>query len=195
MADVITITEEDIAKVTTYVPLETKISIANIIAAFCVEKADNSENSDGLYRENRKLRQMFLMGILAEMYLHKDYKLQTVKLSEDGEAQEVRLLMDLDEYDRWASSHVMNQLERLKKDKTKKASNLMYDLLFDYKAFEGIVFGAIRDTLEAKNDILRRATAALSEAWTPETAKTAARAIKEIGSEIAEIGVKRNENG
>lgn len=196
MADaVITITEEDIAKVTTYVPLETKVSIANIIAAFCVEKADNGENSDGLYRENRKLRQMFLMGILAEMYLHKDYKLQTVKLSEDGEAQEVRLLMDLDEYDRWASSHVMNQLERLKKDKTKKASNLMYDLLFDYKAFEGIVFGAIRDTLEAKNDILRRTTAALSEAWTPETAKTAARAIKEIGSEIAEIGVKRNENG
>lgn len=70
---VITITEADLAKASTYIPIESKDRIARIVAAFCVEPADG-ENGAPVYRENRKLRQMFLMGILAEMYLHRDYR-------------------------------------------------------------------------------------------------------------------------
>lgn len=174
---VITITEADLAKASTYIPIESKDRIARIVAAFCVEPADG-ENGAPVYRENRKLRQMFLMGILAEMYLHRDYRIQRVKLGESGEEQDVRLLMQLSEYDDWAGSHVVNQLERLKKDKTKKVSNTVYDLLYDYKAFEGMIFGAIRDELEARNDALHRAAAALCEI-TPDLIRTAVGEIRE----------------
>lgn len=176
---VITITEADLAKASTYIPIESKDRIARIVAAFCVEPAD-AENGAPVYRENRKLRQMFLMGILAEMYLHRDYRIQRVKLGESGEEQDVRLLMQLSEYDDWAGSHVINQLERLKKDKTKKVSNTVYDLLYDYKAFEGMIFGAIRDELEARNDALHRAAAVLCEI-TPDMIKTAVGEIREAG--------------
>lgn len=175
----ITITEEEVANASTYVSLESKAEISKIIAIFCVEPV-KSEDGLVVYRENRKLRQMFMMGILAEMYLHREYKMQTVKLEGDEEAKEVRLLMDLDDYDVWASSHVMNQLERLKKDKTKKVSNYVYDLLYDYKAFENFVYGAIRDEIEKQNDPMRRAMALLGAALTPENLK----AMKEAASEI-----------
>ena len=86
--------------------------------------------------------------------------------------------MQLSEYDDWAGSHVINQLERLKKDKTKKVSNTVYDLLYDYKAFEGMIFGAIRDELEARNDALHRAAAVLCEI-TPDMIKNAVGEIRE----------------
>lgn len=161
MAGII-LTESDIEKASTYVPIDAKDRIARIVAAFCVEP---TEGADGIpiYRENRKLRQMFLMGILAEMYLHRDYHLQKVQLGDNGEEQDVRLLMLQAEYDEWAASHVINQLERLKKDKAKKVSNRVYDLLYDYKAFEGMIFGAVRDELEGRNDPLRRAATTLFE--------------------------------
>ena len=173
----VTITESDISKASTYVPIEAKKGVARIIALFCVEPAADMGGAP-VYRENRKFRQMFLMGILAEMYLHRDYHLQRVKLGEDGEEQDVRLLMQESEYDEWAASHVVNQLERLKKDKTKKVSNTVYDLLYDYKAFENMIFGAIRDELEARNDPLRRAAAVLCEI-TPDMIKTALAGVRE----------------
>lgn len=37
---VITITEADLAKASTYIPIESKDRIARIVAAFCVEPAD-----------------------------------------------------------------------------------------------------------------------------------------------------------
>lgn len=172
----ITITESDIAKASTYVPIEAKNGIARIVATFCVEPTDGMGDAP-VYRENRKIRQMFLMGILAELYLHRDYHVQKVKVGEADE-QEVRLLMQISEYDEWAESHVINQLERLKKDKTKKVSNTVYDLLYDYKAFEGMIFGAIRDELEARNDPLRRAAEALC-VITPEMIKTAVASIRD----------------
>lgn len=173
----VTITESDIAKASTYVPIEAKKGIARIIAMFCVEPAADMGGAP-MYRENRKFRQMFLMGILAELYLQREYHLQRVQLGESGEEQDVRLLMQESEYDEWAGSHVMNQLERLKKDKTKKVSNTVYDLLYDYKAFESMIFGAIRDELEARNDPLRRAAALLCEI-TPDMIKATVETIRE----------------
>lgn len=174
---VITITESDLAKASTYVPIEAKNGIARIVATFCVEPVDGT-GAVPVYRENRKLRQMFLMGILAELYLHRDYHIQKVTVDETGEEQDVRLLMQLSDYDEWAESHVINQLERLKKDKTKKVSNTVYDLLYDYKLFESMIFGAIRDELEARNDPLRRAAAVLCEI-TPDMIKATVETIRE----------------
>ena len=51
----------------------------------------------------------------------------------------------------------MNQLERLKKAADKTALNTIFDLLYDYKAIEMMLTGAIRDELEAHNDPFNRA--------------------------------------
>lgn len=174
---VITITEADLAKASTYIPIESKDRIARIVAAFCVEPADG-ENGAPVYRENRKLRRCSSWAFWRKCICTEITGIQRVKLGESGEEQDVRLLMQLSEYDDWAGSHVINQLERLKKDKTKKVSNTVYDLLYDYKAFEGMIFGAIRDELEARNDALHRAAAVLCEI-TPDMIKTAVGEIRE----------------
>lgn len=162
MAELITITEEDILGAQTYTPLSAKELLTRAIAALCVEpveiKADENESLPPMFRENRKLRHQFQMGILATM-LHREYPLQKVayRHSSDGEEHELTWCMDEDEYDIWAMSHVMNQLERLKKTKNAAVVNRLFDLLYDYKAIELMLTGAIRDELEAHNDLFNRA--------------------------------------
>lgn len=162
MAELITITEEDILGAQTYTPLSAKELLTRAIAALCVEpvevKAEENESLPPMFRENRKLRHQFQMGILATL-LRREYPLQkvTYRHSEDGEEHELTWCMDEDEYDIWAMSHVMNQLERMKKSGNKTVVNRLFDLLYDYKAIELMLTGAIRDELEAHNDIFNRA--------------------------------------
>lgn len=163
MADRIEITAEDIANAKTYLPLATKELLARTIAAFCVEPVEVRVGmDDGILslplraRENRKLRQQYQMGILAH-YLNKEYKEQEAKVSETGETMTLAFCMDEGECDAWCESHVMNQLERLKKAKDDHAtSNRIFDLLYDYKATETMLSLAIRDELDARNDTFGR---------------------------------------
>ena len=163
MADRIEITAEDIANAKTYLPLATKELLARTIAAFCVEPVEVRVGMDeGILplptrsRENRKLRQQYQMGILA-YYLNKDFKEQEAKVSETGETMTLAFCMDEGECDTWCQSHVMNQLERLKKAKEDHAtSNRIFDLLYDYKATETMLSLAIRDELDARNDVFAR---------------------------------------
>lgn len=159
MAD-ITITINDVKNAATYMGLAIKEEMTRAIARMCIEpveiKADENESLPPMFRENRKLRQQFQMGILAAM-LGKEYEQQTVRISGVDEEQRLPWCMDEAEYDRWAASHVMNQLERLKKAADKTALNTIFDLLYDYKAIEMMLTGAIRDELEAHNDPFNRA--------------------------------------
>lgn len=171
MAELITITEEDILGAQTYMPLAAKEMLTRAVAEFCIEpveiKADETETLPPMFRENRKLRHQFQMGILATL-LHRDYAMQKVKYqhSEDGEEHDLTWCMDEDEYDIWAESHVMNQLERLKKTKNSAVVNRLFDLLYDYKAIELMLTGAIRDALEEHNDLFNRAMQFFSVAAT-----------------------------
>ncbi len=165
----IVITAEDIANAMTFMPLASKEVLTRSMALFCVEPVEVS-GADGeplptMFRENRKLRHQIQMGILATM-LNRNYELQSVKYRGDDGVREERLswCMDADEYEKWASSHVMNQLERLKKCKNTETVNKVFDLLYDYKAIEMMLSGAIRDELEARNDVLNRAMQYLSNA-------------------------------
>ena len=159
MAD-ITITINDVKNAATYMGLAIKEEMTRAIARMCIEpveiKADENESLPPMFRENRKLRQQFQMGILAAM-LGKEYEQQAVRIAGVDEEQLLPWCMDEAEYDRWAASHVMNQLERLKKAADKTALNTIFDLLYDYKAIEMMLTGAIRDELEAHNDPFNRA--------------------------------------
>jgi len=162
MAELITITEEDILNAQTYTPITAKELLARAVASLCIEPVEvKSNETDALppmFRENRKLRHQFQMGILATL-LHREYALQKIRYSgEDADSEhELTWCMDEDEYDLWAMSHVMNQLERMKKSANKVVVNRLFDFLYDYKAIELMLTGAIRDELEAHNDIFNRA--------------------------------------
>lgn len=159
MAD-ITITIDDVKKAATYIDIATKEQLTRAVASMCIEpvevKSDENESLPTMFRENRKLRQQFQMGILASM-LGKQYEQQMVRIAGTEEDQPLPWCMDESEYDRWASSHVMNQLERLKKTADKSALNTIFDFLYDYKATELMLTGAIRDELEIHNDPFNRA--------------------------------------
>lgn len=151
----ITITEQDVLNADTYIGIGIKEKFTRTVAVLCLEPVevenDNGDILPTMVRENKKIKAQYLMGMLATL-LHRDFATQRLKSGE-----ELPMCMDEDDYDLWASSHVMNQLERLKKGKNSAAVNKLFDLLYDYKAFELMLTGAIRDELEVRNDLFNRA--------------------------------------
>lgn len=179
------LTEEDIRAAESYLPIEKKHSLATWMTTFCVERhehrrADSPIPLPPVWKENRMTRQMFLMGVLAHLYLKKPCTWQRVEFeARDGKTeQDLALLMEVEQYNEWAGSHVVNHLERLKKNKA--VADKVYDLLADYKLFENMLLGAIRDEVSVRNnsgdrlamtlalqnsdEALREAKAALEEA-------------------------------
>lgn len=138
----------------------------------------------------------FLMGILAEMYFGRSIKKQKVQIADEkGKTvnREISCFMDADAYDEWAGSHVINQLERLKRSKTglvphenatETVADKVFDILYDYRGFETMLAGAIRDLLAVKNDNCSRFYEMMQSASDPEEV---ARAIEEIGKLKAEM--------
>ena len=152
----INITEQDVLDAETYVPIGTKEQFTRAIAFLCLEPVEVRTDEDSedylplMFRENKKLKAQYLMGVLA-MLLKKPFTSQKL-----ASGEELTGCMDEPEYDAWASSHVMNQLERMKKGKNGPVVNSLFDLLYEYKAFEFMLTGAIRDELEERNDVFNR---------------------------------------
>ena len=144
MAKII-LTAEDVKNADSYVDVEKKKMMAELMTTFCVEERQDPNDGRVLplppqARENRMIRQMFLMGVLAEMYFHKKVKYQTIRIEKDGKSTEkaIALLMDADEYNEWASSAVFNQLERLKK-KRDDVADKVFDLTADFRDRKSVV--------------------------------------------------------
>lgn len=175
MAYEITITEEDILNAATYVGISVKEQFTRAVAVICLEPVNveyDGQSLPTMVRENKKIKAQYLMGTLATL-LQRDFPVQKLATGE-----ELTGCMGEAEYDAWAGSHVMNQMERLKKSKNAEMVNKLFDLLYDYKAFELMLNGAIKDELEVRNDPLNRAAQ-----WFSYTAADAA--IKEaIGGEL-----------
>lgn len=149
----ITITEQDILNAAVYTPISVKEKYTRAVAFLCLEPVEIKDGDDVLptmFRENKKLKAQYLMGTLA-MLLKKPF--ESEKLSS---GDELTGCMEETEYDLWAGSHVMNQLERLKKGKNAAVVNKLFDLLYEYKSFELMLTGAIRDELEERNDVFNR---------------------------------------
>ena len=180
MADyAITITEQDVLNASSYIPISAKEKFTRAIAFLCLEPEEIKVDDTPLpvmFRENKKIKSQYLMGILAVL-LGKGFTNEKLKPS----GEEMGLCMEESEYDAWAASHVFNQLERLKKCKNAEVVNKLFDILYDYKAFEMMLTGAIRDELEARNDPINRALQ-----WF--TVSAADAAVKEmVGGELKDI--------
>ena len=145
------ITAEMIENAETYIPLLEKAKLAEDIAHKCVKAVAFSYTpaNGGAEvpmppgaQEVPFLTSLCLMGALVSRYLKqgKDW---------DNDVQ-----MPLNVYDEWASSHVMNQLERLKVNK--KIANRVYDMLYDYKDLRWMVRQAVETRVSQGSDIVSR---------------------------------------
>ena len=155
----INITEQDILNAASYIDIGVKEEFTRAVAFLCLEPVEVQNDGEALppmLRENKKIKAQYLMGTLA-MLLQKPFESQKLKSGE-----ELSGCMSEDDYNLWASSHVMNQLERLKKGKQSEVVNKLFDLLYDYKAIEMMLTGAIKDELEVRNDPFNRAMQFLS---------------------------------
>lgn len=200
----IIITETDIRKAQFYVPLAIKETLSRIIGHLCIEPVANPKSTElqplpNYYRENRKLRQQFMMGILAHCYLGKEYRRAEIGgfTSPDGGkmTKQLDFCMDTDDYDEWAGSHAVNQLERLKKSKDRYAADnksytigdAVYDLLYDYKGFEKMILGAIQDELAMLNDPCDRISSMINIQSSPEVMDAAKAEIAKMFDSIKEM--------
>ena len=181
----ITITQEEILKAKDYLPIRHKAAMASMMAKLCVRVVENpastaDEPLPDYCVEDRMMRQQCLMGVLAKWYLRRDYEMQKLEfIDSQGKKQEreVNFCMTADALDEWCESHPMNQLERLKKEK--RVANKVYDLVYDFKAFENMLLGAIQDELKARNDPALRMAQILAVQVTPEAMKENLKALEE----------------
>lgn len=192
------ITESDIQNANTYLPIEVKEAMTRLMAQLCVEKLEVA-SPDGLMpvppicRENRMKRQQFLMGVLAGCYLKQGFALETMKVTgKDGKATEEKInyMMAVGDFDEWGESHAINQLERLKKSRTKGIADGVFDILQDYRIFENMLLGAIRDELERRNDIIGRLTRMIQMQSSPELLAALQGELESLKAEIKEMGAK-----
>ena len=178
MAKEIVIREKDIEQARDYMPVAIKEQVARLLAALCIEEVPNPASSKAqplpdLVRENRRMRQQCLYGVFAQWYMNKSEELQMFAYYDrDGEKHEEKAnyCMDADATDKWAGSHVFNQMERLKRSKT-YISEKTYNIMYDYKMFENMLLGAISDEIRGRNDPALRMVQLMNMQATPEDIK------------------------
>ena len=134
------------------------------------------------------MRQQCLMGVFAQWYMGRKIEMQIASyVDNDGKTQEkpINYCMSADEYDKWAGSHVMNQMERWKRAKN-TVSNKVYDIMYDFKAFENMLLGAIRDEIDARNDPALRMMQMMDAQTSPETLRETLKVMQEAGEYLEE---------
>ena len=146
----------------TYLPLAKKTEIAEHIGARAmvryrstVEYGDEVLFDPVLYGEDSAMRARYLLGVLLGLYLGIDF--------EPVEGEEY--LLSEDDYDRAASLHPLNTLERMKSDA--KARDAVFDLLRDFKELERMVNAELSANLAARNDLLPRLLGVLTATASP----------------------------
>lgn len=155
--DRVTITEQDILKAKTSIPLITKWALARYIAEFSTDRKQISVKEKGvdsialpdLVQRNTLTEAQYKIGVFVKEYLGKEF--DPVQGS-DGEP--IPYLMAADEADTWSGFE--SQIDRLKRSKEKAIADKCYDILNDYHAFCRMVSIEIEQELQIKNDPVGR---------------------------------------
>lgn len=158
------ITEQDMMEANTYVPLLKKEEFVKMACEKCISRIELALDGAGegqvpmppFYKDNHFVKARYMMGALLQFYLKKPYEPM-----EDG------VLMAADEYDRWASSHVFSQLDRLK-FKNAAVRDKVFDLQADYRDLEKRLNNEIYSLLQIQNDPCSRIMAMMFLQTTPD---------------------------
>lgn len=140
----ITITKDMLLAARDYAPEEEKEAFLGVLANRCFDRLKisvpdkDADEYPPMYKVNTGLKARYLMGALLIFYLDAKFE------------EETDHLMTVAEYDRWAGSHVLNQIERWKADRDVK--DKCFDLLEDYRALERRFSAEINALLAVQND-------------------------------------------
>ena len=143
----IVITKEMLLAARDYVEIGVKEAWCKENAMKCFDKlaiTADDEPVPPMYMVNAGLKARYLMAAFAAFYLRQDFE----ALESDN------ALMSVEEYDRWAGSHALNQIERWKQDR--ELRDKCFDLLSDYKDLEKQFSIHINGLLAAMNDMVIR---------------------------------------
>lgn len=179
---IVTITEEDIRRADSYLPLMRKTAIVQLMAEQCLEKVElgvpvgGTETTDGtvdpvlvpvpeLYQESALMRTLSASFVLLYFYL----KMPDITSHYDPNGA---MFLAANDYDRYRGP--MTQLERLKATcRDQEVRNKLFELLSDYKDFERRLGLAIHSLITVRNDLCSRATAMLAVQTAPDTIQNA----------------------
>ena len=170
------LTDEIMKNAVSYMPIEDKADMANVIAKKCVVDIPTAQqNLDGekflalpyIKGEDRELKAMCVMNVLLEYYL----KIKVEKPFTE------------DHYNFYASGSILNQIERYKSNFDLK--NKAFDLLADYKEFRKFVDNEIANLIAVNNDPLARFMASISVLSNPENIKKAVEELKIVSDKYA----------
>ena len=174
----ITLTKEIIQKANDYIPIERKhIWVRNVAAAVVVpvtvKSGDSAVVLPDRHEENTMARTMAMASVLAQNYL--------------GVYSEETVLQAAD-YDEIMSSHLVNQLERMKSDK--ELRDKIFNILYDYSELKKMLNTEIYSRLGHLNDTLARALVAL-QSVSPEGMEEAAKQAQELKAIVHEYEKKK----
>lgn len=174
----ITLTKEIIQKANDYIPIERKhIWVRNVAAAVVVpvtvKSGDSAVVLPDRHEENTMARTMAMASVLAQNYLGL-YSEETVLQAAD--------------YDEIMSSHLVNQLERMKSDK--ELRDKIFNILYDYSELKKMLNTEIYSRLGHLNDTLARALVAL-QSVSPEGMEEAAKQAQELKAIVHEYEKKK----
>ena len=151
----IVLTRELIAGAKDYLPDAVKEAWTAENAAKCFDKLQITADGEAMppmYAVNASLKARYLMAAFAGLYLGAEY---------EAEADNVAL-MSVADYDRWAGSHVFNQMERMKR--FIEVRDKIFDIIEDYRALEKRFHAAIGNLLTVQNDPVIRQNEVTSNA-------------------------------
>ena len=176
----IMLTSELLMSANDYEPLSVKALYAEAIAKECVrptepdetkEKANGFATAPDQAEENLVIKKMRMLEFFLEKYLK-------VKKGEK---------MSLELYDLYASSHIFNQLERMKKGSDNELKDKIFDIQSDYADFEKMVNTEIFNLKQKKNDSLDRFMASISMVSDPENIQALSQKLTETATKLGEV--------
>lgn len=158
------ITRDTIKNARTYLNIGAKQRLSEQIAGWVVQPVEMNQDDvfsiPPIYKENRALKNMLMMGILCKFYLQMEFDCDKIRFVDtEGnliEEKPIDYYPTMEAFDDMASSAIMNQLERMKKC-DKEIINTIFDFMYDYKTLEQMVNAEIKDYLAKKNDVISRA--------------------------------------
>lgn len=158
------ITRDMIRNARTYLNIGAKQRLSEQIAGWVVQPVEMNQDDvfsiPPIYKENRALKNMLMMGILCKFYLQMEFDCDKIRFVDtEGnliEEKPIDYYPTMEAFDDMASSAIMNQLERMKKY-DKEIINTIFDFMYDYKTLEQMVNAEIKDYLAQKNDVISRA--------------------------------------
>lgn len=177
----IVITKEKLMHMPDYVLLREKMQFIKEAADLCFDRVElkidgglESMPMPPLYKENTAIKSRVLMAAYAKLYL-----------GEEFESEKNAWIMSTTDYDRFAASHIMNQIERLKRYDG-EVRDKAFDVVADMRDLEKRLNTEIYGLTQVMNEPVTRIIMALQQQTTPEAVSGALNELKDAQKAFAD---------